>query len=119
MVSKIVKSRRIRSSFSSTSSSSFKVARFSPEQANVRKEFFLKNLDPNGDLADLKSEEDEDELTPRYSSQLLADILARENNAYIKKAFNESNSLFFSLSLIDFPILIQLSKRNGIKKHMF
>lgn len=66
----------------------------------MRKEFFLKNLDPNGDLADLKSEEDEDELTPRYNSQLLADIVARENNAYIKKAFNESKSVYDAVKLL-------------------
>lgn len=78
----------------------FRLARFSPLQANVRKEFFLNNLDPNDDLTELKENADSDELTPSYNSHVLTDLTARENNAFVKKAFSDSKSVLEAVKLL-------------------
>lgn len=84
-------------------SSSFRKARFNPSQANIRKEFFLKNLDPNGDLAALSDENgsnETDELTPLYNADMLADLTARENNDYLKKTLNDAKSVLEAIKLL-------------------
>lgn len=88
-------------------SSVFRLARFNPNQANVRKDFFAKNFDSNGDLAALVSsdtppgsDEIDDELTPMYNADILADLTARENNEFVKKTLNEGKSVIEAIKLL-------------------
>lgn len=85
-------------------SSVFRLARFNPSQANVRKDFFAKNFDSNGDLAALVSndnpDETQDELTPMYNADILADLTARENNEFVKKTLNEGKSVIEAIKLL-------------------
>lgn len=79
----------------------FRPARFNPTQANVRREFFQKNLDTSGVLSDAEAgDETKDELTPMYNADLLADVTARENNEFLKKTFNDAKSVLEAIKLL-------------------
>lgn len=90
--------------FVASDSSTFKLARFNANQVNIRKEFYKKNLlAESSELAKLIN--DEDEITPNYNSQVLADLTLAQNNNFIKKTFGESKSLNDAVKMLKLWLL--------------
>jgi U3 small nucleolar RNA-associated protein 22 len=82
--------------------SAFKPARFLPNQANVRKDFYRKNLTASVELEKVLSngEEAQDELTPIYNYQMLSDLTTVANSQYLKSSFNDSKSILDAIKML-------------------
>lgn len=67
---------------------SFKSHRFSPKQSNVRKDWFVKNLN----VTKIKSSnDDETNPTPIYNFEILSDLRMQENNLLLKHFITSKN----------------------------
>lgn len=104
------------------STSSFKLARFNPNQSNIRRDFFTKNINPSlkfDEEHETKSDEHFDP-TSNYNYDILADLTALKNNQFLKDTFNNSKGVLEAVKLLKLWLLKRgLNTVNLTEKYIF